>query len=488
VLPDDAYLSLHLARSIAGGLGPWYGLAPTNGFQPLYVFVMAPVFAVVHDPLTPVRIALLLLVAADALALALTLRLALRWGCRPAAVLVAGVVWATAAWSLRTSLNGLETSLAAAAIAATLLAWDRVRTRGGGPAAWAALGALAGLACVARIDSAVLAPALAWPLLRERGDRRTGTLAPAAGLALAAACAAAVVAPWLAYSWAWTHTLFPVSGRAVRYLQLSAVAGAPTWANTYAPMLARAARAIARNAGAGLLVAAACACAAAAAGGAPAARRLGTRLRPLAPYATACALLVAAYAGWVFGPWYFARYFYPLWIAVVLAVALAADAVLDAAGPRRGAALAAVLAVVLVGAAVEPRARALFAPGPPASWGYLRAGEWARDHVAPGERIGSSQTGALGYFADRVTVVNLDGVVNAGAYAAMRRHDLLGYLRANRVEWLLWQDDIAMVARESRGAGPHALTYAGAPGVTTGGEPWRVWRVAPAGDSAARPR
>jgi hypothetical protein len=44
-IPDDAYLSLTLARNIARGHGPLYGLAPTNGFQPLYVFLMAPVFA-----------------------------------------------------------------------------------------------------------------------------------------------------------------------------------------------------------------------------------------------------------------------------------------------------------------------------------------------------------------------------------------------------------------------------------------------------------
>src|SRR5206468_10306755 len=107
VLPDDAYLSLHLARSIGHGLGPLYGLAPTNGFQPLLVFLMAPVFAFTpHDLATPVRVALLLLIAADALAMLLTLRLARRLGCSWGAVTLAGSMWALSAYAMRNALNG----------------------------------------------------------------------------------------------------------------------------------------------------------------------------------------------------------------------------------------------------------------------------------------------------------------------------------------------------------------------------------------------
>src|SRR5258705_8578612 len=99
---------------------------------------MSPVFAVAGgDALTPVRVGLLLLIAADALAMFLTLRLARRLGCSNAAVAVRGLVWALAAYSLRTSLNGLQTSLAPAPISATFLALEPLRTppgtmRGGG--------------------------------------------------------------------------------------------------------------------------------------------------------------------------------------------------------------------------------------------------------------------------------------------------------------------------------------------------------------------
>jgi len=44
-LVDDAFYSLTVARHIAQGHGLSFdGLHPTNGFQPLYVFLTVPVF------------------------------------------------------------------------------------------------------------------------------------------------------------------------------------------------------------------------------------------------------------------------------------------------------------------------------------------------------------------------------------------------------------------------------------------------------------
>lgn len=492
VLPDDAYLSLHLARSIAHGLGPFYGLAPTNGFQPLYVFLISPVFAFTGgDALTPVRVALLLLVAADACALALTLRVATRLGCSSAAVVIAGLTWAVSAYSVRTSLNGLETTLAAAAIAATLLQWQRVRAEPSRAGPWVGFGALMGAAYLARIDSLLLAPALVAPMLWRSPDGRSGVGRPGTlrDLALAAAAGLAVALPWLAYSWHWTHDLFPISGRALRYMNLSNVDHAPTWSNTYAPMLMRALRAIARNLGFSLVVALAVAWAAARGDGS----KLLTRMRTLLPLAAFGALLVASYAFVVFGPWYFARYFYPLIIATTLAIAIGVDELRCGLGARRRAVLWAVATIVVLGSVADPRFRALFAAGPPPPRGYLRIGQWAREHFPPGTVIGGSQTGALGYFADRQTVVNLDGVVNRDCYEAMRRGRMLDYIRGARVRYLLWQDDIEMIARETRGGDRTALTPLGRiPGIVTESWPWWLYRVEPrarhgAGATSAQP-
>src|SRR5512138_3415968 len=75
-LPDDAYLSLTIARNLARGLGPLYGTAYTNGYQPLYVFVMAPVYLVwPTEPFVPVKIALFVLTLFDVATLILLWKL-----------------------------------------------------------------------------------------------------------------------------------------------------------------------------------------------------------------------------------------------------------------------------------------------------------------------------------------------------------------------------------------------------------------------------
>ena len=493
VLPDDSYLSLHLARSIAQGKGPFYGLAPTNGFQPLYVFLMAPVFALTGGDLDlPVRIALALLVVADALAMFFTLRVALRLGCSTEAVVVGGLLWGLSPWSLHTSLNGLETSIAAACIAATLWQWHRVRaaqpglTGQSGVAGWMALGALGGLACLARVDSVFLGAALGVPLLLAVARPRIGgpsdpeRQAMLRGLGIAAIAACLAVLPWIVYSAWWTQDVFPTSGRAVRYLKLSAVNHAPTLANTYAPMLVRAARALAHNAGPATVLALGLALAAWIATRGKQPSHVGWRLAALLPIIAFGAMLVAAYTLYIFGPWYFGRYFYPLWIPAVLAVAITADALFKAfSGARARAVCVAVVAgVVIVGSIADPQTRVLFAQGAPAPWGYRRAGEWARDHFPPGTIIGSSQSGALGYFAERLTVVNLDGVVNRDCYEAMRRGEMLEYIRHAGVRTLLWQDDIQMIGRETKAYDQDAVRYSGeVPGIMTEGSPWFIYKV-----------
>jgi hypothetical protein len=108
----------------------------------------------------------------------------------------------------------------------------------------------------------------------------------------------------------------------------------------------------------------------------------------------------------------------------------------------------------------------------------MRIGLWARDHFPPGTVIGGTQTGALGYFAADLTVVNLDGVVNRAAYDALRGRRALDYVRAAGIRYLVWQDDIEFLARESRGAPAAALRpVETVPGFRTMGEPWRIWRV-----------
>src|SRR6185436_7143101 len=105
-------------------------------------------------------------------------------------------------------------------------------------------------------------------------------------------------------------------------------------------------------------------------------------------------------------------------------------------------------------------------------------GEWAAKRFPPGTVVGGTQTGALGYFAPELTVINLDGVVNEAAYGALRAGRIGDHVRSQHVAWLVWQDDIEFLARESRRGRPLALERVERiPGITTWGAPWDLWRV-----------
>jgi len=480
-IPDDAYLSLTIARNIARGLGPLYGLMPTNGFQPLYVFLMAPVFAwFPHDPSLPIRAALVLLALFDTAALFFMFRLAARSSATRTTPFLLGLAWLLHPYAILTALNALETSIAFCFLAALFLALDRLREAPaalGRPGAPFAIGLVLGLAALARIDSLLAAPVIAGLFLVL--GRRAGLSLTRIAAASAATAAAALLAllPWLIYSWHWTHDLLPVSGRALRYLSLSSVDHRPTLAGFYLPMLARAAGVVVRKHALylGLLVALAAGLPWQRGGG----RELSRRITGLLPVLAFAVLLFAAYAGVVFGPWHFARYLFPLTLAVLLLFATLADLWLGALAGRARTAFGLALALaVILGSVAQPAFQRLIAPRFGGTWGYRRIGLWARDHFPPGAVIGGSQTGALGYFADRLTVVNLDGVVNRDCYDAMRAGRMLDYVRRAGVRDLVWQDDIELLARESQRMRPAAVSRIGrVPGFETWGASWYLYRL-----------
>jgi hypothetical protein len=489
-LQDDSYYSLHLARSIGQGHGPSVGLAPTNGFQPLHVFLMAPIFALQPaGPFLPIRLALILASLWDVAALWMLHRLASRAFQTRSAILVTLAAWILSPYVIQTTLNGLETVIAAFFLIACARRLEALRAE---PelvrrARWAlGSGALFGIAGLARIDALLLAP---WAMLAMVAATRSEPPGARARLLLWSVVGAALAyLPWLFYSLRQTGDLLPVSGRAVRLMTLASLEGPPGWSNLYAPMLSKAAGVVLRKNAPVLVLAVLLLSSLALTCGRAGMASLREKLRPVRPLLGFCATLVLAYALFVFGSWHFPRYLFPVSIVLALALGALLDAL--AAGQAsaghdpsgrglapRLAAGACVLALA-AGFAAHPTVRRAFAPSPPGPWGYMRIGLWAREHYPPGTVIGGFQTGALGYFADRLVVVNLDGVVNRDAYRALRERRMLDYIRSTGARELVWQDDIDIVRRRSRGTRAADLErISQVPGVTTWGHPWFVYRV-----------
>jgi hypothetical protein len=111
-------------------------------------------------------------------------------------------------------------------------------------------------------------------------------------------------------------------------------------------------------------------------------------------------------------------------------------------GAWRIPAFAATSVVVLVGTVAAVRANSHNLTATTRSdldhaTGYRDAALTVVGRPATGQKLAAWQSGAYGYYAnDRITVVNLDGVVNPDAADASRDHRLPEYIRSQRVDWV----------------------------------------------------
>lgn len=477
-LIDDSFYSLDIARNIAEGRGVTYGGQLTNGFQPLFVFLVAPLYACLDSDVVALHGALLLLALAGVGTGLLLFDLLRRMG-RPLGGAVVLVIWSLSPYFIGHGVNGLETGLTAFCFVAS--AWyyyGWVRGRVGLPWRRAALqGLLLGFAVLARIDLGLWAAVLAldWLAQRRAGALRERLLR----VALCAACATLVASPWFLFNQLHFGSPLPTSGSGVRLLSLCF--GFTPWGEygNYFPIespplrfyrlsLASSVRDILNAIVVPLtiptmrgflilllvLVVAAW-------------RQVPAWLGRTAPLWLLAAGHVAAYTFWIHGSWFYARYY----MTTVCALTLAAGLAFPVMASWRGPVLRRWSLTALAGLAL---ALGLF------SWNsipqaLLRGGgkggrsdaehqipvEILRGVVPPGAKVGGFQSGALGYYGKEWQVVNLDGVVNAAAQEAIRAGTMSDYLRAEGIDWMLdldWIIDALYVQRSQETDAMNAWT------------------------------
>ncbi len=457
-LPDDAYLSLELAKNIGQGKGPLYGDVLTNGFQPLYVFLMAIPFAFQSpeslletetlDRMT--NLALILCGTFDAASVAVFgLALYTAFGL-PSVALIGAAIWATHPALLVAAMNGLETSIALFFLLLVWLLALRAPFATASPRNLVVQGLVMGVAMVARIDLIMagiyhFASSLLLLAKRKTPDadwlRRNLTFGAAVLVGYS---------PWLAYSYFHTGLFFPVSGKAIRFMSLAGVDQKPDSA-FYARQLAKAVDSLFDNDPILPLAALTCFTLLAIA-----ATRLSDARRALKALALPLIVAIAlfcAYCFYIFGSWFFVRYLLPLFVfgfAALLAVLALALARL----PRP---IAAGVAIMLAAAAVahgltDARTENLLVGAPDKRLGYRNLGLWAAKKFPPGTIIGSSQTGGLGYYAPRLNVVNLDGVVNQQVFRSLVEKRNLDYIREVGVQYVVgWKSNIRFIKIRSEG-------------------------------------
>lgn len=215
LISDDAYYYFTIARHVAQGLGPTFdGMAVTNGFHPLWLLILTPLYSLFpHDLWLPVRTALSLTVLFDLISGRVIYGLlSRRAGTR--AALAAAAAWFVLPPTALLGLQGMEGALSTLLMllllrnltggeaAAAPLAWRRALVAG----AW--LGG-AGLARTDNLPTAGLAMA-AVVLVSPHGGRLWTRVR---WLTIAAAMALVVLSPWFAWNLRQFGTIMQVSGQ-----------------------------------------------------------------------------------------------------------------------------------------------------------------------------------------------------------------------------------------------------------------------------------
>lgn len=431
-LQEDGYYILSIARRIALGQGITNdGVSPTNGFQPLWTFLCAPIFWLVGgDRLAGIRLVLgfhWLLYALGALMTgALFARIADRPGFTPRTTgLLAAFVFLSSPFIWWNSFNGLETSLSTACLVAAILCYVSMDRKN--KLHLIGCGVLLGFLVLSRIDTAILVVLLAGIQLARRDSWKTRIV----DAICLAGPAALVSSPWWAFNVIVFGHLTPSSGIALqdwaptlrRYLggagnlicaltpQFDWLLDGNTWPRAFARIPI-------------VLVAIYWVW--------PELRALFRALdRATIEILLALALFVAFVAVWYpsssWASFFYVRYFAP---ASILGVLFWSFVILKAV--ERVHRIAIVVGLALLATQIPALVVDSFSSS---ANGALIVGQvgLAKQYVPADDWVGAPQAGTLGFFRDRV--INLDGRTNFETLA--RRHDLARYLRERGVRWLV---------------------------------------------------
>jgi hypothetical protein len=490
IYPDDAFYYLRIAENVVGGRGWTFdGLAPTNGFHPLYLLLLTPIMALARgDLVLPIHLSGVLLTAwavGTAVVLhALLLRIA-GWVTATLGILL----WAICPYFVVMSINGLETGVAVFFVLLVTLLYLSWLGFGRPPdnKRILAFGMVCGCAVLARVDLVLLLTAvLVHALARSLKHPRRGL----AVVGLAIAGATVVWLPWGLVSHHATGHWLPTSGAASRQIALNfgwlnlqpiwpeLSAGARQFDPAHVPAVYHADVAtklgftfllespllapIRVNVPAGpwaeldrylpyslfcLQPALATALLLAAAISVAARRRSRTRLVPIdddpprTSLRTLCGIYLLLFGvGYTFyspAHWYFNRYLLgPIVLSMIWGLVEARP--IFSRSDRRLAGLVTALAIVGCQLLQWQFFASLRWSEAPAA-GFLASWRGIGARVDPQARVGAFQAGIYGYFAGR-EVVNLDGKVNQDAFAAIRNKRLHEYIRAQNIHYILDRD------------------------------------------------
>ncbi len=436
-IPDDAFYYFQIARNIAAGQGSTLdGIHPTNGYHPLWMFLLVPFAALAHDPDTLVRCALAVAVLFNVAAALLLYALLRRLTANRVLALIGMGFYFLNSQAVLSSLDGLETALSSLlfvlALYLVLNREDEDR--------WSTLllGLVLGLLFLARTDNLFFIGAFLIVYLLKSPERLWR------GLPLVLVILA-VAAPWLAWNWVYFGSPIQQSGLATPYVLHESFIQS---GNTSGQVLAESAIKFA----AFLLVGSRYFL-----GAIPILfeatllyclllfhkRWHSSRVTTCPRLQRALAVIVALWLGglvlifshtfvrWFPRTWYFDP------LIILSAVTCCVGFTLVElprlwTSPRVRWALVSTLATVGLALYVVSEAQTLVR----APFGFqvelLDAANWLRANVGHDQAAAAFNAGIISFYSER-RVVNLDGVVNSAAYRALVQKDLSRLMQESRV-------------------------------------------------------
>jgi hypothetical protein len=419
---DDASYYMTIARNIASGTGVTFdGIHPTNGFHPLWLLMLVPLFLLHKTPETMIRLVALLQMILLSLAYLVFLRTQVRLFPPPTAALSA-VLFVPLVFL--PSVNGMETATLILALVVLYAYGSHIYESGFDGRRATVLGVIVGFVLLARLDMIFVALALFGYGVRHVlvGEARYRAVAKMAVCGLATSV---VVVPYLVLNYCKFDTVMPISGAlksSFPHLALSEDT-LPRVASMGNANLVFAALAMARALWSITGIASV---------------QHRTNGQYYSTATTVFAWVIALHLGFnvlfmktgTFG-WYYVPYrlFGVVLVTGWLDLALRSSGIL-----KRPAWYGITAAILCLGVIVREQARDRFQGWQAPVYG---AAVWAREHTPSDAVFAMSDCGHFAFFSMR-RVINLDGLVNNMDFQhTLAQHQLGRYLRENHVDFLV---------------------------------------------------
>ncbi len=436
VLPDDAFYYFDIARSIVAGHGSTFnGIDPTNGFHPLWLLVLLPIFKFFYTTaadITPIRIVLLLAVVLNTMTALFVLRILARFSKSRWVRSLGMIVWMLNPFLLYETLNGLETALALCVFSIFVLL--ALRNEEGSSNSYWLTGLVGGFMVLARIDMVFyLAAYGAWLLFRKgwrewKHELRT---------AFTAGCFAAIpIVPWFVWNVLNFHML------------LTGAAGMESMVNhqliiqDHGPSFLQLLKAVVYNTQYSLnglfQLTGMLSIAFAAIGAAVTLVMVRMIIVPkrIAEFTITHYLFLGflvlfiadASIRWTVRSWYFVSF--EIFLAILFVVV--ADTIFRHITHKR------LWACIIVGLMLfsfyvdwSKNIREQFA----SQSQMYAAAQWESANLPAGSSIGVFNAGIQEYFSSRI-IVDLDGLVNNNVFGAMQRRSLWQYIKSDKITYI----------------------------------------------------